>query len=86
MIDDMMKELASAMRYNPDLNVTDVIKHALALKHSTRNYWASPDKKRMKYKATNSEILAALRTYNTMRQKDSVAYHHLNKEIPSTIY
>jgi hypothetical protein len=74
MTEELLSELSAAMRYNPDLTVQEVIKLALSTKNPTRNYWASPDKKRMKYKATNSDILTALRTYNTMRQKDSNKY------------
>jgi hypothetical protein len=75
MIDELMTELSSAMRYNPDLSVQEVIKLALTTKNPSRNYWASPVKRVMKYKATNSDILTALKTYNTMRQKDSATYH-----------
>lgn len=72
---ELTYELSCAMRYNPDLSVMEVIELALELKYPTRNYWLDvPDKKRMKYKATNNDILEALKTYNNVRQKDSVKY------------
>lgn len=74
-MNELMYELSCAMRYNPDLSIMEVIEQALELKYPTRNYWLDfPDKKRMKYKATNNDILEALKTYNNMRQKDSVKY------------
>ena len=74
-MNELMYELSSAMRYNPDLNVMEVIKQALELKYPTRNYWSGfPDKKRMKHKVSNDDILKVLKQYNNMRQKDSVKY------------
>lgn len=70
-----MNELSSAMRYNPGLNVMEVIKQALELKYPTRNYWWDiPDKKIMKHKVSNEDILKALKQYNNMRQKASNRY------------
>ena len=63
-MNDVTYELSSAMRYNPHLSVIEVIKLALELKCGN----ASP------YKETNNDILKALKTYNNMRQKDSVKY------------
>lgn len=74
-MNELMYELSSAMRYNPGLNVMEVIKQALELKYPTRNYWKDiPDKKIMKHKVSNEDILKALKQYNNMRQKDSVKY------------
>ena len=36
-MNELMNELSSAMRYNPGLNVMEVIKQALELKYPTRN-------------------------------------------------
>lgn len=53
----------------------EVIKQALELKYPTRNSWKDiPNKKRMKHKVSNEDILKALKQYNNMRQKDSNRY------------
>mgnify|MGYP003353502494 CR=1 FL=1 len=38
MIEDLMKELSAAMRYNPDLSVTQVIKVVTDVVYPTRKY------------------------------------------------
>lgn len=77
MTEELLNELASAMRYNPDLSIRDVITLALEFKNPTRKIDIYEGKKKLKYKSTNSDILAALRTYNNARQKDSAKYHSL---------
>ena len=77
MNEDLLNELSSAMRYNPDLSIRDVITLALEFKNPTRKIDVYEGKRKLKYKPTNSDILAALRVYNNARQKDSAKYHSL---------
>jgi hypothetical protein len=51
-MNELMNELSSAMRYNPGLNVMEVIKQALELKY----HWLDiSDKKIMKHKVSNED-------------------------------
>lgn len=76
MIEDLMKELSAAMRYNPDLSVTQVIKVATEFAYPTRKYqhYEHMSKKKVKHTLSNSDILNALKLYNNMRQKDAARY------------
>ena len=76
MIEEMMQELSAAMRYNPDLSVTRVIKLATEFAYPTRNYihYDHISKKKVKHTLSNSDILNALRLYNNSRQKDAARY------------
>jgi hypothetical protein len=76
MIDEMMQELSAAMRYNPDLSVTEVIKVATEFAYPTRTniHYDHISKKKVKHTLSNPDILNALRLYNNSRQKDAVRY------------